>query len=202
MKFVKQTLLAAALVGTVGSAMAGWGTNYFQGFVKPDGGTKVVGDKQAGNTWDDWVWRGKWDGTVFYCHPNSGGCVQNWGISKTTSYSHTTGWSIGGGFGFEKGAINGEIQGVYQNAKTWGESQTESFNWSTNVAAGKWAQPVIVAVRRWRNGHFNGGHFYTGTANGWPYWYEWAWNNFGSWQGNEKEWGYKMIQVANSSNQL
>jgi len=203
MNFVKQVLLAVALVGTVGSAFAGWGTNNYQGNVKPDGGTKVVRDKQANRTWDDWVWRGKWEDKVFWCHPNSQKCSQNWGISKTIGYSHTTGWSIGGGFGVERGAINGEVEAVFQKSKTWSESQTESFNWSADVAPGKWAQPVIVAVRRWHNGHFNGGHFYTGGAQrGWGYWYEWAWKNFGSWQGSEKEWGFKMIQVANSRKEL
>lgn len=202
MKLLKSALLATAMVGSIGSAWAGWETWTYRGPLVADGGTQVVNKKQANKTWDDWVWRGVWEDKVQYCHPNSRGCSFTWGYSKTSSYSHTTGWSIGGGLGFEKGAVEGQVTGNFQKSKTWSESQTENFDMRSDIAPGKWAQPVIVAVRRWKSGVFKGAHFLdTNNLHG-SYWYEWAWREFGSWQGNEKEWGFKMIHVANSRNGL
>lgn len=202
MKVLKHTLLAAALAGAVGSALAGWETWTYRGPLVTDGGTRTVTKMQAGNTWDDWVWRGVWEDKVQYCHPYSRGCSFTWGTSKTQSYSHTTGWSVGGGFGFEAKAIEGEVKATFQRSKTWTESQSENFDMRSDLAPGQWAQPVIVAVRRWKSGHFNGAHFLDYNRMHGSYWYEWAWRDFGSWQGSEKEWGFKMIHVANDRSRL
>jgi len=207
---MKKVIAAALLMGMAASSWADWETCNYRGEALPDGGTKVINDRQASKTWDDWVWRGKQDNRVQYCSPNSKECTFGWTGSKTTSYSHTVGWSVGGGFGFPIKAIGIEIEGQYQRSKTWTQSQTESFDERTTFAPGKWAQPVIVAVRRWRTGHFNGAHFLQEFANGTPvpgkkwgcYVYDWSWRNFGSWSGNEKDWGYHMIQVVNDRRNL
>lgn len=74
----------------------------------------------------------------------------------------------------------------------------------TDMAPGQWAQPVIVAVRRYKAGHFHGAHFRDNPRRhaGYRYTYDWAWRNYGSWKGNEQQWGFKMIQVASSRNHL
>lgn len=74
----------------------------------------------------------------------------------------------------------------------------------TELNAGQWAEPVIVAVRRWKKGHFYGGHFADNVprTDKYLYTYDWAWKKYGKWQGNEQEWGYKMIHVVNNRNSL
>jgi hypothetical protein len=198
MKFVKQTAVAVALLSSIGSTWAWWGTNTYQGEVTADGGTRLIGETQASNTWDDWVWRGKQDGTVQFCATSSKGCSFTWGKSKSTSYAHTIGWSVGGGFGFEKGAFSGTVSGQYQQQRTWTQTQSENFDMRTDLSPGQWAEPVIVAVRRWKTGHFYGGHFADNVprTNQYNYTYDWAWKNYGHWQGNEQQWGYKMIHVV------
>lgn len=211
MKIAKKSLLAAVSIAAAMPSWADWETCKYQGDVVADGGTRVITKRSAGKTWDDWVWRGKQDGVVQYCSANSKGCTFNWGKSKTKEYSHTTGWSVGGGFGIPlvKG-FTGTIEGQFQKSKTWTQSQTESFDYRTEMKPGKWAQPIIIAVRRWRQGHFNGGHILKYYANGSVaagpktgcYWYNWQWRDYGNWTGNEREWGYNYIQVADYRSQL
>lgn len=201
MKLLQKTALALALAGAVGSVWAGWDTWTYRGEYVTDGGTQVRGATQAWNTWDDWAWRGIWDGNskVYYCYPSPGtiDCNHQWNTSKTTSYSHTTGWSVGGGFGYG----GAEATGTFQQQKTWTQQHSEDFNFSTRLNGGYFAQPVIVAVRRWKQGHFHGAHFLTYPVFGY-YHYEWQWKNFGSWSGSEREWGYKMIQITNNRGAL
>lgn len=192
--------MAASLVACASSSWA-WMTTEWLGYVVADGGTQKPADRQAGNTWDDWVWRGRYDGTVQYCSSNSRGCSFTWGQSKSTSYSHTTGWSVGGGFGFDVWRLGPSVSGEFQRSFTWTQSQSENFDMRTDLAAGQWAQPVIVAVRRWQQGHFRGAHFLTATSPCCNY-YDWKWDNYGNWTGNVQQWGYKMIQVAWNRNQL
>lgn len=204
MKIVKQVLVVVALLAFAGPTFAWWGTNSYQGEVTSDNGTKVNADSQASKTWDDWVWRGKNDGTVQFCSSNSKGCSFTWGKSKSTSYAYTIGWSVGGGFGLSKGALSATVSGQYQRQKTWTKTQSENFDMRTEMKPGQWAQPVIVAVRRWKQGHFFGGHFcdVVSRSNKYAYTYDWANKKYGSWSGNEYQWGYKMIQVVNSRNSL
>jgi len=203
MKLLKKTALALALASVVGSTWAGWYTWQYRGKVVADGGTIVKETGHANNTWDDWVWRGKWEDKVFPCAPWSQSCTTSWNFSKTVGYSHTVGWSVGGGFGIEKWGLDGSVEGAYQNSKTWTQIQSEGFGFSTTVGPGYWAQPVIVAVRRWKKGHFEGGHFldpYASPDRG--YYYSWGWGPYGSWQGSQKEWGYRMIQVTRNQWEL
>lgn len=215
MRVVKKASIALAIVVAAMPSWADWETCNYEGDVTGVG--RVVNRTQASRTWDDWTWRGKQDGTVQYCSSNSKGCSFTWGKSKTTSYAHSIGWSIGGGFGIEvkKGATGtAGITAAFQKTKTWTKSQSENFDMRTDMGPGQWAQPVIVAVRRWKQGHFYGGHFLKmlthpdghKTPNPGPkkgcYWYDWEWKNYGNWTGNEHQWGYKMIHVVNSRNQL
>lgn len=206
MKFAKQTAVAVALLGSVGSTWAWWGTWNYQGDVVADGGTRIITTQRAGNTWDDWTWRGKSENIVQSCDRNSKGCSLTWGKSKTTSYAHTTGWAVEGGFGFPIKSLGLSVGGEFQRQQTWTQSQAENFDMRTEMKPGQWAQPVIVAVRRWQRGNFYGGHFLDlpiiSRSNKWGYTYEWAWKNFGGWKGNKQEWGYKMIQVVDNRNQL
>lgn len=203
MKLLKKTALALALAGVVGSTWAGWYTYQYRGKVVADGGTILREDQHANNTWHDWVWRGKWEDKVFPCAQWAQSCTTNWNFSKTASYSHTVGWSIEGGFGIEKGALDGSVSAEYRNQKTWTQTQSEGFGFSTTVGPGYWAQPVIVAVRRWKKGHFEGGHFldpYASPDRG--YYYSWGWRPYGTWTGSQKEWGYHMIQVTRNQWEL
>ncbi len=204
MKFAKQAVVAVALLSSIGSTWAWWGSNSYQGEVTSDRGTRLPVDSQDRKTWDDWVWRGKQDGTVQSCDRNGGKCTFSWNTTKGTSYSHTKGWAVGGGFGFEKKVFNGSVTAEYQRQKTWTQSQSETFNLTQELSPGQWAQPVIVAVRRWKKGHFYGGHFadQISRSNKWNYTYDWAWRNYGSWQGNEKEWGFKKVHIVNNRNDL
>lgn len=205
MKLIRQVVFFAGAMALTAVASAveyrpeGWGEVY------ANNGTKLIEDSHATNTWDDWTWRGKQDGTVQFCDTRSRGCSFTWGKSKSTSYSHSTGWSVGGGFGLTiKEIFESTIQASYQRSKTWSQSQSENFDMRTDLSPGQWAEPVIVAVRRWRKGHFYGGHFKrvsAGMVNG-NYIYDWKWQNYGSWQGNEQEWGYKMIHVVNKRSDL
>lgn len=197
-----KTLILASAIGLATVASASETKNSYNGDVYANGGTQVVTSQQANNTWDDWTWRGKWDGMVQYCDSNSSGCAFTWGKQKSVSYSHTTGWSIGGGFGFILSKIfKASVEAVFSSARTWTKSRTENFDMRTEMRPGQWAQPVIVTVRRWKGGHFNGGHFLR-TQSGNKYIYDWKWQNFGSWGGNEQQWGYKMIHLVNNRNNL
>lgn len=204
MKFFKQAVVAFALLGSVGSTWAWWGTWDYQGEVVSDKGTGLITTQKAGNTWDDWVWRGKKDGTVQACSSNSKGCTFSWGKTKSTAYAHTVGWAVEGGFSFPVKSLGVSVGAEYQRQKTWTQTQTETFDMRTDMKPGQWAQPVIVAVRRWRKGYFYGGFFadQISRSNKWGYTYEWAWRNYGAWQGSEQEWGYKMIQVVDNRNSL
>lgn len=217
MKSSKKSVLALAIFMSTGVSWGAWEDCTFRGDVVADGGTRVIARSQAQNVWHDWVWRGKWDryrdqNIVQYCypHPGSRGCAYTWGGSKTASYSYTVGWSVGGGFDIPIWKIGGNISGQYERQKTWTTSQTESFDMRTDYAPGHFAQPVIVAVRRWKTGHFNGGHFastfspghYRTGPNKGCFLYDWAWRNFGSWSGSEREGGYKMIHIARTWEEL
>lgn len=204
MKIVKQTAVAAALLCSVGSTWAWWGTNTYQGEVVADGGTRLVTDQRSGNTWDDWVWRGKSENIVQSCDRNSKGCTLSWNRTKTTSYAHTTGWAVEGGFGFPIKSLGITVGAEYQRQQTWTQTQSETFDMRTEMKPGQWAQPVIIAVRRWQKGHFYGGHFADANSrtNKYNYTYNWAWRNYGSWQGNQQQWGYKLLQVVDNRNQL
>ncbi|MGJ3701208.1 hypothetical protein [Variovorax sp. AFSI2.2] len=204
MKRIKQAAVAAGLLVTAGHALAWFGTNSYLGEAHADGGTQARVIQQASSTWDDWVWRGKSDGTVQYCSSNSSGCHFTWGQGKSTSYAHTIGWKVGGGFGFPIQALGVSVSGEFQRQKTWTQTQSENFDMRTELRPGQWAQPVIVAVRRWKKGHFHGAHFRRDpqTKFNYRYLYSWEWRDYGSWEGNEQQWGYKMIHVVNNRNLL
>lgn len=203
MKKITRTVLIIGAMMAASSAFSAEKLLWYNGKVYANGGSQLPADQQANNTWDDWVWRGKWENIVQFCASNSKGCSFTWGTSKSTSYSNMTGWSFEGGFGVSRPDMaEASITAAVKKEQAYTVGQSENFDMRTDLRPGQWAQPVMVAVRRWKKGHFYGGHFYRNKDNGGLYVYDWKWQNYGTWQGNVRGWSYKMIQVTNSRNNL
>ncbi|WP_329276579.1 hypothetical protein [Streptomyces sp. NBC_01451] len=186
-------LAVATLATTEGTASAAtqcFSQSYSDGanIVPGTGGgnvTRAITRQRAGNTWDDWVWRG----TEFQC-PRGRTCEYAWEKSKTT----TTGWAIGGGTDLgnasspSKKWYNTVVSFVGGYQKT--TQLTTAFTWTVHLNGGDVAQPVQVAVRRWTQGDFAGGWVRTNRGCQGGTTYEWNGNvRFGDWTRNvfEKE---------------
>ncbi|MGW0705128.1 hypothetical protein ACWD4G_03985 [Streptomyces sp. NPDC002643] len=187
------TLAISTAVISTGSAEAAtqcFSQSYSDGarIVPGTGGgnvTRAITRQRAGNTWDDWVWRG----TEFVC-PRGRTCEYSWEHSKST----VTGWAIGGGTDAGNASSPSKkwynvvlsLVGGYQ--KTTQINTT--FGWKVNLNGGDVAHPVQIAVRRWTQGDFSGGWVRTNRGCQGGTVYEWNGNTrFGNWTRNvyEKE---------------
>ncbi|MGJ5894595.1 hypothetical protein ACSCBZ_21925 [Streptomyces niveiscabiei] len=112
--------------------------------------TRAITRQQAGNTWDDWVWRGE----KVECSRSAISCPHSWTQSQTV----TTGWAVGGGINLGNSSSPSKkwynalasVTGGYQ--KTTEISKTTTIG--VTVRPGHTAQEVIVAVRRWTQGDY------------------------------------------------
>ncbi len=193
------TLVAATAVCMTGTANAATSACFSQSYsdgaqvVPGTGGghvTRAITRQQAGNTWDDWVWRGE----KVECSRSAISCPHSWTQSQTV----TTGWAVGGGINLGNSSSPSKkwynalasVTGGYQ--KTTEISKTTTIG--VTVRPGHTAQEVIVAVRRWTQGDYAGGWVRTnrGCQSGTTY--EWNGNlRFGSWNRNvfvEKKYGW------------
>ena len=121
---------------------------------KPDGYDIRKGDttwakpqSQAGNTWQDWVWRGP----TFRCPPNAPSCSYSWQESKTSGWQ----WSVGVSVSNPVPWLNQVLASITPSYGRNG-STTTSFTFGTNLSPGQYAQPIQVVERRWTQGTFVG----------------------------------------------
>lgn len=164
-----------------------------------DNDSWAISKTQAGNTWEDWIWRGP----VFRC-PSTGtvSCAYAWNETKTTGYS----WGVGTTIDL-KGLpiIGGALSLVHVNANySRTQSFSTSFTWTVNVQPGYYAQPIQVVVRRWVSGDFQGMQVNTGRKCVWGggpdvhdgHWYTWDGSlRYGSWETNREESRYATYYV-------
>lgn len=123
--------------------------------------TKLNVSQQANNTWQDWFWRGSWEGKTFQCPWNNAEatCPINLDFTKATSHAREWGISIGPGGNsndwFKKvvGSLTASFN--YSRQKTW--TNSFSFRPGGSVRRGQFAEPITVQVRRWTRGYYKGG---------------------------------------------
>jgi len=196
-KIVASVATAATLLTSISPAFAGCGT-YDRGSPHADSGdwTKLYESQHANNTWQDWFWRGSWEGKVFKCPWNNADptCPINLDFTKSTSHSKEVGFSIGAGGGtndwFKKaaGTLTGSFN--YNRQTTWTDSF--SFRPGGSIRRNQYAEPITVQDRRWRRGYYHGGWMQTSaTANRYGIvtrCYDFDWNrNYGEWTSNTAE---------------
>ncbi|MFJ2112524.1 MULTISPECIES: hypothetical protein [unclassified Streptomyces] len=160
-----------------------------------DDKTTAVGTQQAGNTWQDWVWRGD----TFKCPTNVPSCSYAWQKSQTTGWQWSAGLSIKvpNFFGSDLGSLTPSYG---RNGST-----TTSFTFTVNLKPGQSAQPIQVVERRWTQGVYKGIYKANGKTclvspsnpNGKAFRYDWYPNEqWGSWTTNLRvnDWGTYNVQ--------
>lgn len=112
--------------------------------------TKRVVTSRAGNTWDDWIWRGQ----IFQCSWNVPSCSYAYATSTTKSWQ----WSIGGQI--LGGYTPSNWQALMALLPTYGRSGSTSstYTFTVNLRPGQYAQPIMVVRRRWEAAVFVGGY--------------------------------------------
>lgn len=151
---------------------------------KPDGYDIRKGDttwsktrSQAGNTNQDWVWRGP----TFRCPTNVPSCSYAWGQQQTTGWQWSVGLSVKVPVPYLKDVLGSITPSYGRNGST-----STIFTFSTNLSPGQFAQPIQVVERRWTQGTFVGA-FRTdhSSCGGGQERYWWDGNyEFGNWQSN------------------
>jgi hypothetical protein len=151
---------------------------------KPDGYNIRKGDTtwakaqtQAGNTFQDWVWRGP----TFRCPTNVPSCSYAWGQQKTTGWK----WSVGLSVSNPVPYLNQVLGSITPSYERNGSTST-TFTFTTNLSPGQYAQPIQVVERRWTQGTFVGAfrtdHSSCGRGEE-RYWWDGNYQ-FGKWQAN------------------
>jgi hypothetical protein len=164
-----------------------------------DAGTVHVVDQQAGNTWQDWFWRGKDHGFNYQCPWNNGKetCSVSWNVTET----HGTTIGFGGGinpggnsanwFKLVQWSLGASFNFDYNRT----QSTSMALNQGVDVRRGQWAEPVFIQVRRWQRGHFKNGwvethyspgyHGHDGSGDPAVWTYTWTGNiTYGGWETN------------------
>ncbi|MCB4365494.1 hypothetical protein KIH07_17265 [Hydrogenophaga taeniospiralis] len=168
--------------------------------------TRIHGLNQASSVWHDWTWRGKSQGLVQFCSAGSSWCTFTWSGSKTVSYTHSTGTSVG--FDLAFGAQ--EAGKRWLQTETWSQSTTQSWAANARFAPGMWAEPVIAVARRWKQGYFAGFHVPQQQVrwdecgnNGLAWAYNWdGERRDGRWVANAAEYTFKIFHVTPDRNRL
>jgi len=146
--------------------------------------TRSLTTQSAGNTWEDWIWRGP----TFKCPTNVPSCSYAWQQSKTTSWKVSVGLSIKVPIPYV-GKLFDELTPSYDR----GGSTTTSYTFTTNLKPGQYAQPIQVVQRRWTKGTYVGIYHSTGkrctsspsNPNHNAYFFTWSPNErYGSWTTN------------------
>jgi hypothetical protein len=155
------------------------------------GGTNYRARTRAPNTWQDWIWRGGWEGERGFCPTNAtSDCKYNWGRSKTTGTSTTHGLNIS--FSGEVGKANNHLwHGVatigYNRQWTRYQESTQSFNYEVSHARGTFIEPIVVQNRRWTTGDMVGGWiYYEITLGGYCYYWD-PGRVYGAWSANRAD---------------
>jgi hypothetical protein len=166
--FKNTIVLSVALVSTLASSFTYAGCGFYgdEGRGSPHsdgsgGGTQYRVQQQAGNTWQDWIWRGKSEDEVAFCPwQATESCKYNWGRSKTVGKSQTQGFSL---------TVTGDIGKAnshfahangtagYERSWTKYSENTINFNYEVSHARGTFIEPIIIQQRRWRRGDMKGG---------------------------------------------
>lgn len=151
------------------------------------GGTWAQTTQAAGNTWDDWIWRGP----IYWCSDKVPACTYAWGETKST----TVAWSFGALAGGQNNPATALLQLIPNYTRT--TTTTTSFTWSITMLPGQYAQPIQVVRRRWEQGVFVGAWVraprYDYNCKPTPrssakYAYQWQGGyRFGSWANNRRE---------------
>lgn len=200
-KIVVFVASAATLLGTIAPAYAGcvWDD---RGSPHADGGsaTQLMRTQHAHNTWQDWFWRGSWEGKVFQCPWGNADptCPINLDFTKGTSHSAQIqfGFDAGGGTNdwFKKAVGSLAASFNYSKQRTWNNSF--SFRPGGSIRRGQKAEPITVQDRRWQRGYYRGGWVQTGSRTvtsgrlvvGVQRCYDFQnWHNFGGWTTNQAE---------------
>ncbi|MEW2116413.1 hypothetical protein AB0945_14710 [Streptomyces sp. NPDC005474] len=158
---------------------------------KPDGYDIRKGDTtwaksqtQAGNTWQDWVWRGP----TFRCPTNVPGCSYAWNQTKTTGWQWGVSLSVSNPVPYLNQVLSSITPSYGRNGST-----STAFTYTTNLGPGQFAQPIQVVERRWTKGTFVGAFRtdHSGCGNGQErYWWDGNYE-FGTWTNNFRvnDWG-------------
>ena len=169
--------------------------------------TRIQGTNQASNTWEDWIWRGKWEGHVQYCGTSAGikNCTFNWGGSKTQGYSNSTGNSVGFDLAY------GGVEAGKRWLSTVTTSKSTTYSWAAGAIfdRGMWAEPYIGVARRWKQGYF-AGFFEPQQQVSWDQCNNnlaWAYNwngerRDGHWVKNEAQYTFKGFLITPDRNKL
>jgi hypothetical protein len=154
--------------------------------------TRAETTQRAGNTWDDWVWRGP----TFLCPNNVPSCSYAWGQSKTAGWA----WNVG----LSLAVANNPMTWLASVTPNYGRngSTTTSFTWSIVMLPGQYAQPISVVRRRWEGGRFVGAYVRAPSLDGqckgqypqkmmqWQGGYRW-----GSWSQNARDFDFGSYNV-------
>lgn len=169
------------------------------GPVIPGDGTYALGaDIQASNTWDQWYWNGKNHGMAVKCNgPITESCTYSLGRNVTTSYDVLQGTSVAAGLGVTLGGFTPQYQYAVTKTHQQTKSSTDFIANGVVFRGGYWANPIKVAVRRWKRGSFNGAWFRTGwlSGGGNNTVYDWLWKKHGYWTANVYQYQYIHFQV-------
>lgn len=205
MKKMNRAILAVLLVSQLGVASAECFYNDY-GSVTAGNGTKYIARIQDNKTWQDWIWRGSWEGERAYCPTNAAGnCNFNWGRSKTQGTSTTKGFNLQASG--DIGRANNNFAHANATAgfnASWTKyyETTQSFEISVSFSRGKYIEPIIVQNRRWKQGNMQGGFIFTNYNYGnarwpatWCYRYDGG-RQFGKWSANHAEGGaYRSFHI-------
>ena len=157
----------------------GWRPVDFQ--LRPNGGTWAAERQQAPRTWEDWIWRGSWEGEWPQCPSNAWGghCTYNWNQTRSASTTWSVGFSAEPKFKLASSFL-GEVTGKFyaQYNHTIGTSQ--GFNLGVDYGAGQHIEPLIKQNRRWHSGDFVNADVKVGSREGWKT--EWNGNRYYAWE--------------------
>ncbi len=154
-------ILSATLVAHAPLAQAGCG-NDDRGSPHADdsGATRLMVTQQANTTWQDWFWRGINNGQNARCPDNNvGPCKFTWANAVATSTTIGFGGGVTGGFRDAKwwekaqSSLQAAFNFTYQRQTT----KTDTYSIDASYGPGWFAEPIMVQVRRWKTGYFQGG---------------------------------------------
>ncbi|WP_216350790.1 hypothetical protein, partial [Hydrogenophaga sp. A37] len=147
--FVKSVLLTASAMAALLSTSALAGVCYpgnTQTLVAVKGKTNTVSTQRAGNTWEDWIWRG-YDKEVRCPRWGTISCSQTVSVAKTTGYK----WDVGATFNPGSIPVVGGALGFVGLTGGYGRyyEHTTRYDRQIVVQPGWGMYPIQVVVRRW-----------------------------------------------------